>query len=507
MKGIRAVARLILVLLAWVANGAAWAQESRSTMTGPISTSERRVALVIGNAAYERGPLRNPVNDARAISERLERLGFTVIKRENLRQKDIGGTLREFRARLAPGAVGVFFYAGHGLQVKGVNYLPTVDADIETEDDVPTQSLDIAKVLELMEEAKTRVNIVLLDACRDNPYARRFRSASRGLARLDAATGTLISFSTRPGSTAYDGDGQNGLYTEHLLRHIDEPNVPIEQVLKRVGAGVKLASKGKQEPWSEGLIEGEFFFKPTTVVKLTALAPAADAPRRDSAYPGVSRRVALVIGNAGYKATPLRNARNDAEDVALALRGLGFEVTLITDADRARMYSATRDFSQSLKQGGAGLFYFAGHNVMNRSRSFLMPIDAEIRTEADLASHAIDLDLVMRGMQEARNPVNIVILDTNMDNPFAKTGAETGSLAVPPGIYLALATVPGGVAADGGGRNGVFTKHLLASLREPDLDIDRVFTRVAAGVIQETRNFQTPWRSSSLTSSFQFARP
>lgn len=242
--------------------------------------AEQRVALVIGNGAYQRGALRNPVNDARAVADRLQRLGFIVIKRENMKAKEIGSALREFRSRLSAGATALFFYAGHGMQVKGVNYLPTVDADIETEEDVYTQALDVAKVLELMDEAKTRVNLVFLDACRDNPFARKFRSASRGLAKVDTASGTLISFATRPGSVAADGDGKNGLYTEYLLKHMEEPGVPIEQVLKRVGAGVKLASKGRQQPWSEGLIEGDFFFRPGA--QITSAAQAAPSTAIDS---------------------------------------------------------------------------------------------------------------------------------------------------------------------------------------------------------------------------------
>ncbi|MBI3576326.1 MAG: SUMF1/EgtB/PvdO family nonheme iron enzyme [Gammaproteobacteria bacterium] len=225
--------------------------------------TEQRVALVIGNSSYKSAPLANPVNDARAIAAKLRTLGFEVIERQNLTQKQVGSVLREFRSKLKPGGVALFFYAGHGLQVKGVNYLPVVDADIASEEDVPTQSLDANKVLELMDEAKTRMNLVFLDACRNNPYARSFRSTADGLAKVNAPSGTILSFATRPGSVAADaGSGRNGLYTEHLLAAMDLPNQPIEQALKRVVSGVKQASKGRQEPWMEGSIEGDFYFKP-----------------------------------------------------------------------------------------------------------------------------------------------------------------------------------------------------------------------------------------------------
>ena len=222
--------------------------------------AEKRVALVIGNAAYKSSPLRNPVNDARDIAASLRAYGFTVIERDNLTTRQIGPTLREFRARLTPGSVAVVFYAGHGLQIKGENYLPAVDAEIAGEEDVPTQSLSTRQLMDVLADAKTRMNLVFLDACRDNPYARSFRSSSRGLSRENAPSGTLLHFATRPGSVAADGTSRNGLYTSVLLEQIKQADQPIELVLKGVVSGVKAASRGQQEPWMEGSIEGDFCF-------------------------------------------------------------------------------------------------------------------------------------------------------------------------------------------------------------------------------------------------------
>jgi len=239
---------LLFLLLLW------------SMAAGAVSRDEHAVALVIGNNAYKNAPLRSPINDARAMSERLRGLGFDVIERTNLKTREIAPTLREFRSRLKPGSVALIFYAGHGLQIKGVNYLPTVDADIESEDDVALQSIDLNRMLDGLGESKTRLNLVFLDACRNNPFTRSFRSSASGLAKVDAPSGTLISFATRPGSTAYDGDGTHGLYTEHLLRHMNMVDVPVELMLKRVVSGVKKDSRGQQEPWMEGSIEGDFSF-------------------------------------------------------------------------------------------------------------------------------------------------------------------------------------------------------------------------------------------------------
>lgn len=225
-----------------------------------MALAQSRVALVIGNADYARSPLKNPTNDAKDFANSLRGYGFTVLERTNLTTKQIGPTLREFRSKLSPGSVAVVFYAGHGLQIKGENYLPAVDADIHGEEDVPTQSMSTRQLMDVLADAKTRMNLVFLDACRDNPYARSFRSASQGLSRENAPSGTLISFATRPGSVAADGEGRNGLYTSVLLQQMRQSNQPIEQVLKRVVSGVRAGSKGQQEPWMEGSIEGDFCF-------------------------------------------------------------------------------------------------------------------------------------------------------------------------------------------------------------------------------------------------------
>jgi uncharacterized caspase-like protein len=235
------------------------AERNRTVSVVPKSGSENKIALVIGNGAYTNSPLKNPVNDAKDMATKLRGLGFNVIERYNLQTKQIGGTLREFRSKLSPGAVALVFYAGHGLQINGENYLPAVDADINSEDDVPNQSLAVRQIMVVLDESKSRLNLVFLDACRNNPYARSFRSSDRGLARVSAPSGTLISYATKPGSVAADGNGRNGLYTSKLLAQMDS-NQEIEKTLKRVVTEVKAASQGKQEPWMEGSIEGDFCF-------------------------------------------------------------------------------------------------------------------------------------------------------------------------------------------------------------------------------------------------------
>ena len=225
--------------------------------------------------------------------------------------------------------------------------------------------------------------------------------------------------------------------------------------------------------------------------------------------PPNEQRVALVIGNSAYKEAPLRNPANDATDMAATLRGLGFSVTLKTNADTRQMRAAIREFAQSLKRGGVGLFYFAGHGVQSRNgRNFLIPVGAYLKDEFELEDEAVDANRVLAGMEEAGNRVNIVILDACRNNPFSRSwrSASNGlaQMSAPAGSFVGFATAPGQVAADGSGRNGLYTKHLLESLKAGDPDIDRVFTRVTAAVAKETGNKQVPWKSSSLTGDFHF---
>ena len=264
--------RLMLLLLA-VISGTAVAQRNLSV----APANEQRVALVIGNSAYKQGPLRNPVNDARAMASRLKSLGFDVLLKENLRTREIGSAYREFRTKIKPGATALVFYAGHGVQVKGQNYFPAVDAEIDAEEDVPLQSLNLGTLLENMEEAKAAVSLVFLDACRDNPFGRRFRSASRGLAKVEAASGTLIHYATKPGSVAADGDGKNGTYTEALLAQLDSP-LPVELMLKQVTNLVVNRTKGRQEPWVEGSLRGEFYFSSKAAAQVAPVQQQAVDP-------------------------------------------------------------------------------------------------------------------------------------------------------------------------------------------------------------------------------------
>jgi formylglycine-generating enzyme required for sulfatase activity len=239
---------------------------------------EKRIALVIGNGAYTDSPLKNPVNDARAMSATLRRCGFTVIALENASLQKMREALRDFGGRIAQGGVGLFYFAGHGLQVKGKNYLVPVNADIQAEDEVAGAALDVDSVLAKLETARNRLNILILDACRNDPFVRSFRSASHGLAPLDAPMGTFIAFATAPGRTAADGSDSHGLYTEQLLKALDTPGLTLENTFKRVLSGVRLASNNQQIPWTSSSVEGDFYFVQGRETAVAQVPMATDAP-------------------------------------------------------------------------------------------------------------------------------------------------------------------------------------------------------------------------------------
>ena len=167
-----------------------------------LPVAEPRHALVIGNATYANAPLVNPANDAQAVATALRKAGFAVDLRLNASQRQMQDAVTAFGDKLKAGGAGLFYFAGHGVQIKGRNFLMPVGADIKREDEVPYKAVDVQQVLDKMETAKNRINVVILDACRDNPFARSTRSSGGGLGQLDAPIGSLVAFATAPGSVA-----------------------------------------------------------------------------------------------------------------------------------------------------------------------------------------------------------------------------------------------------------------------------------------------------------------
>lgn len=230
------------------------------------SIAEKRIALVIGNGSYSSSPLKNPVNDAADMADILKKMGFNVILKTNVSKREMGRAVENFGTQLKKKDVGLFFYAGHAVQVGGVNYLIPIGANIIEETDVEYEALDTGRILSKMHHAKSRVNIVILDACRDNPYAHSFRSTSRGLAIIaKAPVGTIISYSTSPGDVAFDGKGRNSPYTSSLMKYMKEPALPVEHVFKKTREKITQETNGRQIPWELSSLQGDFCFVPGSI--------------------------------------------------------------------------------------------------------------------------------------------------------------------------------------------------------------------------------------------------
>jgi len=223
------------------------------------SGASKKVALIIGNSNYkDAARLKNPVNDATAMSNALNKLGFDVAELTDATQKEMNRAISQFGRRLNGDTVGFFFYAGHGLQVKGKNYLVPIDALIDSEASVPTETVEIDSVLAQL--ASSSLSIVVLDACRNNPFESKVRATGGGLAQIDAPKGSFIAFATSPGRTAADGSGSNGVYTSELIKQISIPNLPIESVFKKVRANVAKLTGDAQIPWESTSLVGDFYF-------------------------------------------------------------------------------------------------------------------------------------------------------------------------------------------------------------------------------------------------------
>ena len=247
---------------------------SLACIAGALSVSsvpaaaEKRVALVIGNSTYKHvAPLANPSNDAKLMARTLRGLGFALVgggAQLDLDKPALDRVVQKFGAMLQGADVGLFYYAGHGVGVHGSNYLVPIDANPTRLADVDFQMLDTNLVLRQMEGAGTRLNLVILDACRNNPFkGRGLRAAGGGLAQMDAPEGTLISFATQPGAVAQDGAGGDSPYTTALTRTMREPGVGLFEVFNQVGLKVQKATGGSQKPWqSSSPISGSFYFNP-----------------------------------------------------------------------------------------------------------------------------------------------------------------------------------------------------------------------------------------------------
>jgi hypothetical protein len=264
---------VLLIGLSGLAQGAAFAQGGAPVA---LQEPEQRVALVIGNSRYQNVvQLPNPDNDAQSVAQLLNSAGFEVIAATDLTQNDMIKVVQDFSARVAargPNTVAMVYYAGHGVQLAGENYLIPVDAKISSPSDLIDNSLRLVDLMATLEVIPSRLRIVVLDACRNNPFP-AVNDAGRGLAIVDAPNGSIVGYSTAPGTEALDGSGEHSPFTSAFLHLAREPNVPIEQLFKRVRLEVNHSTDGEQTPWESSSLTSDFYFFGDTAVAATR-APA-----------------------------------------------------------------------------------------------------------------------------------------------------------------------------------------------------------------------------------------
>ncbi len=260
----------------WLAQAGALASAAAFPFRVPIASAQSqstlnalpRLALVIGNTKYVEAPLKNPGNDAKAIATELQKTGFDVQLALDAGRAQMTEVIQAFSTNLAKQkGVGLFYYAGHGAQLAWRNYLIPVDAEIEKLDDMQTRAVELNALLEGLIKAHNPMNVIILDACRDNPFGNKVQTGQKGLSQFDAPPGSLLAYATSPGNTAADGEGANGLYTENLLRELKTPEAKIEDVFKRVRLNVRLKSGGRQIPWETTSLEEDFYFLPPQQVR------------------------------------------------------------------------------------------------------------------------------------------------------------------------------------------------------------------------------------------------
>jgi hypothetical protein len=380
--------------------------------------AEKRVALVIGNSAYQSVPrLNNPKNDAILVADTLQRLGFTLVgggAQVELDKASFDQAVQRFGSQLIGADVALFYYAGHGLQVRGTNYLVPITANPARETDVDFQMVDIALVLRQMEGAGTKLNIVILDACRNNPFGGRgLRASDGGLAQMRAPEGTLLSYATQPGNVALDGDDGHSPYTRALVETMQKPGLDVLQAFNQVGLIVKRATGSAQQPWvSTSPIDGEFYFSGAAAQLVatagqqvaTAAAPATVVPpipnpalaapqvartQSDFVFPDSDRRL-LADGDLGtLTQDELRIARNEI----FARRGRYFDAPDLTARFSKFVWYAPRTWDPELndteKANVASIErYEAGRGAPT---GFVFPdSDRRLLTPADLRGHSTD---------------------------------------------------------------------------------------------------------------------
>ena len=353
---------------------------------GGSATASERVALVVGNGGYNRiSKLINPVNDATLMARTLEGLGFRVSLVIDADREAMNRSIKTFGRRLARGrdeAVGLFYYAGHGVEAGGRNYLIPLNAEIGSETELKSDAVPAEWILSWMEEAGNRLNMVILDACRNNPYGDTFRSGSRGLGRVDAPSGSLIAYSAAPGKVATDGKGDNSPYTAALAVAMTEPGLKLEDVFKRVRVAVERETHRQQTPWESSSLTGDFYFVPPSATDAGAGGAQAKVGAQDTS----ASESASGSTTPADSPAPGGSASDRLTAEQLAAKRLAAEIELLF-WDSVKDSSDAADIQAYLDQYPGGTYGVLARNRLKRMErasgavSLPEPADAVDTTE------------------------------------------------------------------------------------------------------------------------------
>jgi hypothetical protein len=309
--------------------------------------ANRKVALVVGNSAYPKWPLRNPANDAKAVAQSLTELGFDTQVALDVSLPNLDRAVAQFVSKVKAGDVAAFYYAGHGIQLEGENYLIPVDFNAKDEIDAKYAAYSASRLQERLDKAGARVVLMVLDACRNNPFANT-RSMGGGLAAMGSGKGTLIAFATAPGKTADDNPrGNNGLFTTHLIQALREPGLTLDQVFNRVRARVHDASNGQQVPWTVSSVIGDVYLRPGAGVASTSATTASAAPPPAPAPAGNPLTRLASTASQPPPSNPLSRVAPRREEPAADLSGARAAM------DRGDFQQATQTAQQALRSDPA----------------------------------------------------------------------------------------------------------------------------------------------------------
>jgi len=373
--------------------------------TAPPVYKERRTALVIGNAAYESDPLTNPVNDARAMEKTLMGMGFSVKLLENASRRQMEDNIESFGEKLSEiGGVGLFYFSGHGMQVENENYLIPVGGKITNEKKVKYNAVNAGLLVESMESAnKTSMNIIILDACRNNPFIKRkYRDGKRGLAPyLNTPEGTIIAYATAPGSVADDGEEESGfgLYTGELIRHMKKPGLRIIDVFRKVRAGVLEKSNGKQKPMEfSNLMPGAFYL-------VRPLQNGGEIEKTYPAYEEEDQRNIMVF----FK----KHSDNDLED--------------LMQNSRSKIYSGINSLVESIKSVN-----LKGFSEISTEDNFHRNLETMMTEKGSNSSLVFSTESIFQEDSESSMWEGTVLMNISIDSYLFKQDGltKTGSYSI-----------------------------------------------------------------------------